>query len=256
MLGASTLVMVDNWPDLGWEQRTISARRFVRKCLQLRLDWDYIEQVEFYDILASQFIANTYFELKCRKSSWAFVREAINLATVAGLHEDAGYLSFGEEDQVRRRRAYALLYISERGAAVLEGSFPLSILTAPPLPDRVLHGTCFSIIRTKVQPLHNLGWKCQIFMRSGTVLPFPMVALLQLAFSKTLTRMPPLHAMCRCHRTSCQAESPLTCVGSTQMKSTFAKIFDEVATIAHFVALCCSSIGLSALPFFFCPSLC
>ena len=48
---ASTLVMVDNWPDLGWEQRTVSARRFIKRCLQLRLEWDYIEEVDFYCIV-------------------------------------------------------------------------------------------------------------------------------------------------------------------------------------------------------------
>ena len=134
---ASALVIVDNWPNLGSEQRSISARRFIRRCSQLRLDWDYREEANLYDVLTSLFIAIAYFDLKCRRASWTFAREAITLASVAGLHDDAGYRSLSEEDQVRRRRAYAILYFTERGAGIFDG-FPVSILNQPQLPGQIL----------------------------------------------------------------------------------------------------------------------
>jgi hypothetical protein len=105
----------------------------------LRLDWDYQEEAEYYDVLASLFIANTFFELKCRRASWYFVREAINLAIIAGLHDDRAYINVDNQEQVRRKRAYALLYITERGAAILD-SFPVSIFHPPPLPADALPG--------------------------------------------------------------------------------------------------------------------
>ena len=129
--------MVDDWPNLGNEQRAVSARKFVRKCRQSRVEWDYQEEAEYYDAVASLFIANTFFELKCRRASWHFVREAINLSIIAGLHEDKGYINIDEEEQIRRRRAYALFFITERGAAILD-SFPVSIFNPPPLPSAAL----------------------------------------------------------------------------------------------------------------------
>lgn len=131
--------MVDDWPDLGNEQRAVSSRRFIRKCRQLRLEWDYEENAEYHDVLASLFIGIGLFDLKCRKASWSFVREAITLASIVGLHTDKAYLNVDSHEQVRRRRAYALLYITERGAA-MHDSFPVSIFNPPVLPSDALPG--------------------------------------------------------------------------------------------------------------------
>jgi hypothetical protein len=76
---ALALVMIDDWPDLGSEQRSISAKQFIRRCRQLRIEWEYMETAVIEDCLASLFIANAYFELKCRSASWYFVREAVTL---------------------------------------------------------------------------------------------------------------------------------------------------------------------------------
>lgn len=51
-----------------------------------------------------------------------------------GLHDDSTYSFITEEEQIRRKRAYALLYITERGASILDG-FPVSIIMPPILPD-------------------------------------------------------------------------------------------------------------------------
>lgn len=151
---AASLVMVDNWPILGNEQRAVSARRFIAKCRQLRVEWDYHEEAEFYDAVASLFIANTFFELKCRRASWYFVREAINLSIIAGLHDGRGYMNVDGQEQVRRKRAYALLFITERGAAILD-SFPVSIFNPPPLPSAILPGEDPTII-AGLGALHSL----------------------------------------------------------------------------------------------------
>lgn len=151
---AMTLQMVDDWPNLGNEQRAVSARLFMGKCRQLRIDWDYQEEAEYYDVLASLFIANTFFELKCRRASWFFVREAINLAIIAGLHSDGAYIDVDDQEQVRRRRAYALLFITERGAAILDG-FPVSIFNPPPMPSIALPGEDPSTV-AGLMALHSL----------------------------------------------------------------------------------------------------
>jgi hypothetical protein len=115
---ATSLIMIDQWPDLGWEQRSAACRSFIRKCCRLRLEWDYVENAAFEDVLVSLFIGNAYFDLKCRKTSWSFVRQAITLASAANMHNDLGYVSLTEDEAIRRRRAFALLFITERGAAI------------------------------------------------------------------------------------------------------------------------------------------
>lgn len=151
---AACLVMVDDWPNLGSEQRAVSSRRFVRQCRQLRLEWEYQQEASYYDVLASLFIVNTFFELKCRKASWYYSREAITLANIAGLHDETGYVNLDEQEQIRRKRAYALLYITERGAAIHD-SFAVSIFNPPPLPNTILPNEDPTIIAGLVA-LHSL----------------------------------------------------------------------------------------------------
>ena len=151
---ASTLVLVDSWPSLGSEQRAVSSRQFIRRCQQLRASFDYMEDPTLEDILTSLFIANTLFELKCRKASWGFVREAITIASAAGLHDSQTYTHLSEEDQIRRQRAWALLYITERGAVIPDG-FPVSILMPPYLPEHTLPGEGHTIA-PGLSALHGL----------------------------------------------------------------------------------------------------
>ena len=146
--------MVDGWPDLGFEQRTVSCRQYVRRCQSARIEWDFMETPTFEDVLASLFLANALFELKCRKASWGHVREAITLASAAGLHDSRLYAHLGDEDRIRRQRAWALLFITERGAVIPDG-FPVSILMPPYLTEQALSGED-TIIAPGLSALHAL----------------------------------------------------------------------------------------------------
>lgn len=129
---AMTLVHVDKWPSMSTEQRAVHARKCVRQCQEIRMNTNFIENATFEDILCSLFIAVTYFELKCRKASWFFVREAITLAHATGLHLASQDASSNATEQIQKQRTYAILFITERGAAVLD-SFPVTILSPPTL---------------------------------------------------------------------------------------------------------------------------
>jgi hypothetical protein len=61
----------------------------------------------------------------------------LQTATVAGLHQDQAYTGLPEAEQIRRRRTFALLYITERGAAIHDG-FPVSVVVPPQLPTAIL----------------------------------------------------------------------------------------------------------------------
>lgn len=138
-LCAMTLVQVENWPDLSTEQRAFHARRYIRQCQEIRIQLNFVEEATFEDMLCSLFVGMTYFELKCRKASWFYVREAITLAHAIGLHTASRDKSLSELETLRRQRAYALLFITERGAAVLD-TFPVTILSPPSLPVDTIPG--------------------------------------------------------------------------------------------------------------------
>ena len=127
---AMTLVHVDKWPSMSTEQRAVHARKCIRQCQEIRMNTNFIENASFQDILCSLFIAVTYFELKCRKASWFYVREAITLAHATGLHLISKDASLHATEKIQKQRTYAILFITERGAAVLD-SFPVTILSPP-----------------------------------------------------------------------------------------------------------------------------
>jgi hypothetical protein len=125
---------VDRWPGLSTEQRVTASRKFIRRCSEARLDVDLAESANYYDVLCSWFIGMTLFELKCRKASWFYVREAITLSYPAGLQQLEHDTTLSHDERLRRLRAFALLFITERGACVLD-IFPVSIMQVPPLPS-------------------------------------------------------------------------------------------------------------------------
>jgi hypothetical protein len=151
---AMTLMYVDRWPGLSTEQRVTASRKFIRKCSEARLDIDLAERATYYDVLCSWFIGLALFELKCRKSSWFYVREAITLSFPAGLQHLEHDTTLHHDERIRRARAFALLFITERGACVLD-IFPCSIMQVPFLPHISLVDEDPSIA-SGLQGLHNL----------------------------------------------------------------------------------------------------
>lgn len=75
-------------------------------------------------------------------------------AIAAGIHNSQTYAHLSEEDKIRRQRAWALLYITERGAVIPDG-FPVSILMPPYLEGKGLPGED-STIAPGLSALHGL----------------------------------------------------------------------------------------------------
>lgn len=151
---AMTIMHVDRWPGLSSEQRVSASRHFIKKCLETRLEIDLAESATYNDVLTSLFVGIALFELKCRKASWFHVREAITLAHAAGLEQVASDAGLTLDERLRRQRAYVLLFITERGACVLD-EFPVSMLNIPDLP----HASCADedpLIASGLQSLYNL----------------------------------------------------------------------------------------------------
>ncbi|KAI5206842.1 hypothetical protein E4T39_02264 [Aureobasidium subglaciale] len=136
---ALTLVTVDSWPSMTAESRSVTARKYVRQCLDIRVANNFIESASLEDVLTSLFIAVTYFDLQCRKTSWFYLKEAIALGHFVGITSAGQNALLDPTQKIIYQRVYALLYITERGACIHD-KFPVSILEPPNLPCEALPG--------------------------------------------------------------------------------------------------------------------
>jgi hypothetical protein len=130
---ALTLMAVDAWPSFDLQSRTKAAREHIRRCLEDLTHSDYAETVAPEHVLTSLFIAVTFFDLKCRNKAWFYIREAISLAQLAGMHVVDQDSKLDPTERIRRQRIYALLYVTERGAFIHD-MLPVSIFVSPGLP--------------------------------------------------------------------------------------------------------------------------
>ncbi|TIA00629.1 hypothetical protein D6C82_04424, partial [Aureobasidium pullulans] len=134
---ALTLVTANSWPGMSTEWRVSTARNYIRKCLETRLSVGFIETASIEDVLTSLFIAVTYFDLKCRKTSWYYLRESITLAHHVGISSSGRNTALDPKERLLYQRVCAILYITERGACIHD-RFPISILEPPDLPCEAL----------------------------------------------------------------------------------------------------------------------
>jgi hypothetical protein len=134
---ALTLVTVEFWPTMTAERRIVVAREYIRQCLEARISNNVMEHATMDDVLTSLFIAVAYFDLKSRKTSWFYLREAISLAYLAGINTTIKDSELDPSERIRRQRLYALLFITERGACIHD-SFPVSIMLPPDLTGAAL----------------------------------------------------------------------------------------------------------------------
>lgn len=148
------VVHVSGWPDLSHESRVDLGKRLVEQAVSLRMTCDFTESTSLSGILASLFLQTTYFELRRRKSSWFYMREAITLAQAARLHEEAGYVEMTNIERICAMRTYCLLFITERGASILN-ALPVCVKYVPLLPTDTLPGESPDIL-AGLQSLYGL----------------------------------------------------------------------------------------------------
>lgn len=133
VLSLCAVTMTHACPPSGWslQNKQDLGRDLLRQCLRLRHTCEWIEQASLLTIVASFFICVTYMELKQIRSHHFFLREAIGLA-----REMNGDLDRTPGDQIElicRKRMLALLFITERGCAILRNK-PISMIRLPSVP--------------------------------------------------------------------------------------------------------------------------
>ncbi|MCJ1438343.1 hypothetical protein MMC27_007731, partial [Xylographa pallens] len=108
----------------GDRPRTSSVRRVFAQCLRLVEEtlrvwngYDHKDSPTLTDVLIAFFLSAAYFGLEKANAAWIHLREAITLAQLLGMHDEATYKR-GDVDGDIRRRLFWLLYVSERGYAL------------------------------------------------------------------------------------------------------------------------------------------
>lgn len=119
--------------DLTLQNKQDLSRELLRQCLHLRHTYDWIESATLTTIVSSFFICITYFELKLVRSHHFFLREAIGLARE--MIGDSERITNDPVELICRRRMMALLFITERGCAILRNK-PISMLRLPSIPQQ------------------------------------------------------------------------------------------------------------------------
>jgi Fungal specific transcription factor domain len=130
---AVTILHASPPSDLSLDSKKDLGRQFLSHFLNVRRASEWIETASLTTILASYFASVSYFELKQPRSSNFYVREATGMALEQGLHLESFYVGMNRVAEICHRRAFALLFVTERGASILRNK-PISILKLPSLP--------------------------------------------------------------------------------------------------------------------------
>ena len=119
--------------DLSLDAKKQLGQQFLDYCFTVRRSFDWVESAGLADIISSFFISVSFFELKKPRSHHFFLREAIGMAHEQGFHLDSSYTKLSDIERIAYRRTFAVLFITERGCAILRGK-PISITRPPALP--------------------------------------------------------------------------------------------------------------------------
>lgn len=131
---AITVLHAGPQSDLALEKKLQLGKQFLDLCFQMRRNGDWTELSNLTTIIASYHICICLFELKKPRGHHFYLREAIGMAHEQGLHLESTYVGMDEIQSICSRRTYALLFITERGCAILRNKFT-SITKLPYLPS-------------------------------------------------------------------------------------------------------------------------
>ena len=84
------------------------------EAIRVRKGHEFFENPTILTIYTSFFIFSAYFCLDRQNAAWCYLREALTLAHVMGLHDEDGYKTDDYITASRKRRIFWVLFISER----------------------------------------------------------------------------------------------------------------------------------------------
>lgn len=90
------------------------AYMLLEEAIRVRRNYDYIENPTLDSVYTSFFIFECYFCLDKQNAAWVYLRQALTLAHIIGMHDEQTYKSNDIVESSRKRRLFWLLFITER----------------------------------------------------------------------------------------------------------------------------------------------
>lgn len=190
---ANTVLHAAPQSDLPLDKKMQLGKQFVELCLSLRSSYDWAETTTLLSIQASYHICVALFELKKPRAHHFYLREAISMSIEQGLHLESTYTGMDQITAICSRRTFALLFITERGLAILRNKETqisrLPLLSSEYFDDQdgvVLAGfsalvNLFSVLDEKFVRLWSAT---SLDSESTTYEPYENVAAIQLSLNE------------------------------------------------------------------------
>ena len=90
------------------------ASLLLEEAIRVRKGYEFIENPTIMTIYTSFFIFCAYFCLDRQNAAWCYLREAVTLAHIMGLHEEEQYKNEDYVSASAKRRIFWVLFVSER----------------------------------------------------------------------------------------------------------------------------------------------
>ncbi|KAF2095541.1 hypothetical protein NA57DRAFT_13197, partial [Rhizodiscina lignyota] len=90
------------------------AIMLLEEAIRVRRNYDFIENPTLLSVYTSFFIFECYFFLDKQNAAWVYLRQAMTLAHIMGMHDEETYKTGDMIETSRKRRLFWLLFITER----------------------------------------------------------------------------------------------------------------------------------------------
>lgn len=100
--------------EFGQASNSSIARAFLDETVRVRKGYEFSENPTILTVYTSFFIFSCYYCLDLQNSAWVYLRQAMTLAHVLGLHEESTYKNDDFIDGSRKRRLFWVLFMTER----------------------------------------------------------------------------------------------------------------------------------------------
>jgi hypothetical protein len=100
--------------EFGQNSSATLGHMFLEEAIRVRKGYEFSESPSILTVYTSFFIFSSYFCLDRQNTAWVYLRQAMTLAHIMGMHEEDTYKSDDFIDNSRKRRLFWLLFMTER----------------------------------------------------------------------------------------------------------------------------------------------
>jgi hypothetical protein len=100
--------------EFGQASNISLAHLYLDEAIRVRKGYEFFENPTLLTVYTSFFIFSCYFCLDRQNAAWFYLRQAMTLAHVMGLHDESSYKNDDFIDSSRKRRLFWVLFMTER----------------------------------------------------------------------------------------------------------------------------------------------